>query len=70
MVEFSYMKKSSIVYLILLILFGAFLFIAGELDDSPGLQLIGVFVVIAGIVGLVKDNKKILNRFKRNKNTD
>ena len=57
-------------YLFILILLGAFLFVAGELDDSPGLQLLGVFVAIAGIVGLAKDNKKLLNRFKRNKDFD
>ena len=54
------MKKyyRRILYLVLAILFGAFMFIYGEYDDSPGGQLIGLIVVIIGIVGLIKSKKK------------
>lgn len=37
---------------------GVFLFIYGEIDDSPGGQLLGLFIVILGIVGVVKSRKK------------
>ncbi|MFH1089343.1 MAG: hypothetical protein V1716_02885 [Candidatus Uhrbacteria bacterium] len=43
-----------ILYFILTILAGAFLFIYGGFDDSPGGQLIGLVMVIIGIVGLIK----------------
>ncbi|MEK7608780.1 MAG: hypothetical protein AAB495_04325 [Patescibacteria group bacterium] len=43
---------------VLAILFGAFLFVYGEIDDSPGGQLLGLLVVIAGIVGVIKSKKK------------
>jgi len=50
-----------ILYSIFAILFGAFLFVYGGWDDSPGAQLLGLVVVIIGIVGLIKNKKK--NRF-------
>lgn len=40
--------------LTLLILFGAFLFVYGGYDDSPGAQLLGVFLVAAGIFTAIK----------------
>ena len=43
---------------ILAILFGAFLFVYGEFDDSPGGQLLGLIVTIAGIVGGIKSKNK------------
>lgn len=43
---------------ILAILFGAFMFVYGEYDDSPGGQLLGLLAVIIGIVGVVKSKKK------------
>lgn len=43
---------------IILILFGAFMFVYGEADDSPGGQLLGVVAVLVGIVGIVKSRKK------------
>jgi len=43
---------------ILAILFGAFMFVYGEYDDSPGGQLLGFLAVIAGIVGIIKSKKK------------
>lgn len=30
----------------------------GEIDDSPGGQLLGLLAVSIGIVGMVKDKKK------------
>jgi drug/metabolite transporter (DMT)-like permease len=43
---------------ILAILFGAFLIVFGEFDDSPGAQLIGLVLVITGIVFIFKSKKK------------
>jgi len=56
------MNKIKILFFILIILFGIFLFIYGGYDDSPGAQLLGVIVTISGIVGLTK------NILKNNKN--
>jgi len=55
------MKKSRIPYFVLAILFGIFMFVYGEYDDSPGGQLIGLIAVIIGIVGLIKNKKKTSN---------
>ena len=56
---FRYMKnRIKILCLIFLILFGVFIFIYGEYDDSPGAQGLGVLAVIGGIVGLIKNKKK------------
>ena len=52
------MIKRRILYAILAILSGAFLFVYGEFDDSPGGQLLGLVLVIIGIVGVIKSNKK------------
>jgi len=52
------MKKSKIIYSILAILFGIFIFIFGGYDDSPGAQLIGVVVIIIVIISLIKSKKK------------
>ena len=52
------MKKSRIPYFVFAILFGIFMFVYGEYDDSPGGQLIGLLAVIIGIVGLIKSKKK------------
>ena len=43
---------------ILAILFGAFMFVYGGYDDSPGAQLLGLVTVIGGIVGAIKSWKK------------
>jgi len=55
------MKKyyRKILYFVFAILFGVFMFIYGEFDDSPGGQLIGLIAFIIGIVGLIA-NKKIV----------
>lgn len=52
------MKKSRILYFVLAILAGVFMFVYGEFDDSPGGQLIGLVAIIVGIVGLIKSKKK------------
>ena len=56
-----YMNRSRIIYSILAILFGTlaiafgiFLVVYGEVDDSPGGQVLGLIVVIIGIVGIIK----------------
>lgn len=48
-----------ILYFIPLILFGIFMFIYGEYDDSPGGQGLGLLLVIGSIIGIVKARKKI-----------
>ena len=52
------MNKSRIVYSILAILLGVFMFVYGEYDDSPGGQLLGVVLAIIGIMGAIKSKKK------------
>jgi len=52
------MTKIKIIGFILLILLGAFLFVYGERDDSPGGQLLGLAMAVGGIVGLVKSRNK------------
>ncbi len=52
------MKKTRVFYLALAILIGAFLFVYGGYDDSPGAQLLGLVVAISGVVGVVKSRKK------------
>ena len=57
------MKKRKILYfilLILLILLGILMFVYAEYDDSPGGQLIGMIVAIAGVIGIIKTKKKII----------
>lgn len=48
------MHKIRIIYSILAILFGVFMIVYGEMDDSPGGQLLGLLAVIIGIVWAVK----------------
>jgi len=55
MIKRKYLK---IILYSLLILFGMFLFVYGEYDDSPGAQLIGVIVAIVGIVSIIKIQRK------------
>jgi hypothetical protein len=52
------MNKTKLLFSILAILAGAFMFWYGEIDDSPGGQLIGVVVAIIGIVGVIKSKKE------------
>ena len=58
------MNKRKIIYSILAVLFGIFVIsfgifmvVYGELDDSPGGQVLGLLVVIAGIVGIIKSRR-------------
>ncbi len=48
------MNKIKLLGFVLAILFGAFLFVYGEFDDSPGGQLIGLVIAIMGIVGVIR----------------
>lgn len=52
------MNKFRLVYSILAVLFGIFMFVYGEFDDSPGGQLLGLLMFVGGIVGVVKSRKK------------
>jgi len=50
-----------ILFLVLAILFGVFIFIYGGYDDSPGAQLLGFIIFVIGIIGLIKNKKNIKN---------
>jgi hypothetical protein len=52
------MNIIKLIFSILAISFGIFMFVYGGYDDSPGGQLIGLLAVIIGIVGLIKNKKK------------
>lgn len=56
-----YMNKSKLIFSILAIAFGAFMFVYGEIDDSPGRQLLGFIAAILGIVGIIKSKKRNSN---------
>lgn len=42
---------------ILAVAFGAFMFVYGGYDDSPGGQLLGLAIAIAGAVGAITSRK-------------
>ena len=52
------MNKTRLALSIIAILFGVFLFVYGGYDDSPGAQLLGAVVCIAGLVGAVTSRDK------------
>lgn len=52
------MKITKILGFIVLIMFGAFMFVYGGYDDSPGAQGLGLLAVIGGIFGIIKSGKK------------
>ncbi len=58
-----YMSKSKqiikLIALILLILFGVFIFFYGGYDDSPGAQLLGLVLVVIALVFILKKKKNI-----------
>ena len=56
------MNKNRTIYSIFAISFGAFMFVYGEIDDSPGGQILGLMLVIIGIVGIIKSKKKTSNQ--------
>lgn len=43
---------------VLVVLLGAFFIVAGEFDDSPGLQGLGLILIIMTIVMAIKNKKK------------
>jgi len=47
-------KKSRVIYSVLAISFGGFLFVYGGIDDSPGGQLLGLILFILGVVGVIR----------------
>lgn len=51
------MNKRRMLYFVPVILFGAFIFVYGGYDDSPGAQLLGLLAVIFGIVSLLRSRK-------------
>lgn len=57
-----YMPKGKyiikILFFVLLILIGIFIFVYGGYDDSPGAQLLGLVAVVIGIIGIVKAKRK------------
>lgn len=58
--------KSKIIYWslkILIIFFGLFLIVFGELDDSPGAQGLGLILVVSVVVFVVRDKKNKLINF-------
>jgi hypothetical protein len=52
------MSKVHIFSFGLLIVLGVCMFVYGEMDDSPGGQLLGLIAVVIGTVGTVKSWKK------------
>jgi len=63
------MKKfhGKIFYFVFTILFGAFTFLYGEFDDSPGGQLIGLAAVIIGIIGSMRSLRAASRMGRTNK---
>ena len=51
------MNKASIIYSILAILFGVFMFVYGGIDDSPGGQLLVLLLIILGVLCVIKSRK-------------
>jgi hypothetical protein len=58
------MKAAKIFASVLAIAFGAFLFVFGGYDDSPGAQGLGLLIVIAGVVGVIRSRKKRLDQIR------
>ncbi|MBN1778757.1 MAG: hypothetical protein JW816_00840 [Candidatus Buchananbacteria bacterium] len=54
------MNKAKLLISILAILFGAFLFCYGEIDDSPGGQLLGLIIIVVAIIIIIKNQKNLL----------
>ncbi len=52
------MNKRRLLYSTPVIVLGVFMFVFGEIDDSPGGQLLGLIVIIIGAVGVIKSRKK------------
>lgn len=58
-------KKLKIILSLFAIAFGIFMIVFGEQDDSPGAQGIGLIMVIAGIVNIIKSRTNFLNKSKK-----
>ena len=58
-------KKLKIILSVFAIAFGIFMIDFGEQDDSPGAQGIGLIMVIAGIVNIIKSRTNFLNKSKK-----
>jgi len=56
------MKKLKITSYVLAILFGIFMFVYGGYDDSPGGQLLGALLFVFGVISILKNNKKPINK--------
>lgn len=52
------MSKTKLIFSILAILFGAFIFVYGGYDDSPGAQGLGLILIILSIVFIIRHKKK------------
>ena len=52
------MNAIKILGFILALLFGAFMFVYGGIDDSPGGQLLGLLIIIISIIIMIKSRKK------------
>ena len=52
-------KYFKIMLYLLALMFGTFMFVYGEYDDSPGGQLLGLVLLVIGVVGLIKSKKKV-----------
>jgi drug/metabolite transporter (DMT)-like permease len=51
------MNKRRIIFSVLLIIFGIFAIVYGEIDDSPGGQFLGLLAIIIGIVAVATGKK-------------
>ncbi len=51
------MNIPKLIFSLLAVALGAFLFVYGGADDSPGAQLIGLLVLIGGVVGVMRSKK-------------
>ncbi|MEK7156133.1 MAG: hypothetical protein AAB734_04625 [Patescibacteria group bacterium] len=51
------MNIKRLIFSIAAIAVGAFFVVYGGYDDSPGGQLLGLVVAIAGVVGVIKSRK-------------
>lgn len=52
-------KIIRILFFVLAILLGIFMFVYGEFDDSPGGQMLGLVAVVIGVFGIIKSKNKI-----------
>jgi len=54
-------NRIKILCFVLAILFGIFMFVYGEFDDSPGGQMLGFVAVVIGIAGIIKSKENPSN---------